>query len=168
MPVTRYIGRQLLTEAVNSLGTIPSKPKIDTYVATRANAHSPTVASVSKERWSRLRNPSIGKSRGAVPLWSSAAVVLSGLLSMRTSIRTFAPHIKADLFRCRLHKFFGASTIYIVNRDDSEVEAVVKGFTDSPIPGFEPTIVHAKSAAQAQELEAVGEWDESQASKTSG
>lgn len=82
---------------------------------------------------------------------------------MRTSIRTFAPHIKADLLRRRLHKFFGVSTIYIVNRDDSEVEAVVKGFTDSPIPGFEPTIVHAKSAAQAQELEAVGEWDESQA-----
>lgn len=55
-----------------------------------------------------------------------------------------------------LHKFFGVSTIYIVNRDESEVEAVVKGFTDSPIPGFEPTIVHAKTAAQAQELDAVG------------
>ncbi|KAJ9099474.1 hypothetical protein QFC20_005685 [Naganishia adeliensis] len=54
-----------------------------------------------------------------------------------------------------LHKFFGVSTIYIVNRDESEVEAVVKGFTDSPIPGFEPTIVHAKTAAQAQELDAV-------------
>lgn len=47
-----------------------------------------------------------------------------------------------------------------MNRDVSEVEAVVKGFTDSPIPGFEPTIVHAKSAAQAHELDPVGKCDE--------
>ncbi|KAJ9109014.1 hypothetical protein QFC21_000340 [Naganishia friedmannii] len=54
-----------------------------------------------------------------------------------------------------LHTWFGTSTIYIVNRDESEVAAVVQGFTESPIPGFEPTIVHVKTAVQAQELEAV-------------
>jgi hypothetical protein len=85
---------------------------------------------------------------------------------MRESLESAChrPKVEADLREMghRLHKFFGVSTIYIVNRDDSEVAAVVKGFTDSPIPGFEPTIVHAKSAAQAQELDAVGTLHESQ------
>lgn len=56
----------------------------------------------------------------------------------------------------RLHTWYGTSTIYIVNRDESEVAAVVRGFTESPIPGFEPTIVHVRTPEQAQELEAVG------------
>ncbi|KAJ9102268.1 hypothetical protein QFC19_004815 [Naganishia cerealis] len=47
---------------------------------------------------------------------------------------------------------FGGAAVTI---DESEVAAVVRGFTESPIPGFEPTIVHVRTPEQAKDLEAV-------------
>jgi hypothetical protein len=128
-------------EAANSSDTTPSKCRSCAQMAVKTYIHSRAAASASRERLNRLQNLSIGKSRGVVPLWSSVEGVPCEPPSTRTSIRIFSWSSSAHLLHCRLHKFFGVSTIYIVNRDDSEVEAVVKGFTDSPIPGFEPTIV---------------------------
>jgi quinate dehydrogenase len=52
-----------------------------------------------------------------------------------------------------LHKWIGASPIYIVNRDISEVEAVL---SDCKRAGFGDSLIHVKTVSQAQELGSPG------------
>ena len=59
--------------------------------------------------------------------------------------------------------YLNCSPIYVVNRDESEVEHMIADFKKSATPSFNPEMIHVKTPEQAKELPApaymsVPEW----------
>lgn len=49
--------------------------------------------------------------------------------------------------------YLNCTPIYIVNRDEEEVEGIQSALRDSASTGFNPTVIHVKTPEQAQSLE---------------
>lgn len=54
----------------------------------------------------------------------------------------------------RLAVYLNCSPIYVINRDDTEVDAMLADFAKSALPSFRPKMVHVKSTQQAEGLAA--------------
>ncbi|GAA5861682.1 hypothetical protein JCM1840_005230 [Sporobolomyces johnsonii] len=53
-----------------------------------------------------------------------------------------------------LTKWLNCSPIYVVNRDDAEVEAFISDFKKNATESFNPTLVHVRTVEEAEKLEA--------------
>ncbi|KAK4699191.1 quinate dehydrogenase, partial [Phenoliferia sp. Uapishka_3] len=53
-----------------------------------------------------------------------------------------------------MNKWLGCNPIYVVNRDDSEVEALIADFKKNASESFNPTMIHIKTVEQAETLPA--------------
>jgi quinate dehydrogenase len=54
----------------------------------------------------------------------------------------------------RLAVYLNCSPIYVINRDDSEVDAMLADFANSRLPSFRPEMIHVKTVEQAESLPA--------------
>lgn len=55
-----------------------------------------------------------------------------------------------------LTKWLNCSPIYVVNRDDAEVEQFIDAFKKSATEAFNPELVHVKTVEEAEKLAAPG------------
>ncbi|KAM0755185.1 quinate dehydrogenase [Meredithblackwellia eburnea MCA 4105] len=53
-----------------------------------------------------------------------------------------------------LNKWLNCSPIYVVNRDDGEVDALIADFKKNSTPTFNPELIHVKTVEQAESLAA--------------
>lgn len=56
-----------------------------------------------------------------------------------------------------LNKWLNCSPIYVVNRDDAEVEALIADYKKNATANFNPEMIHIKTVEQAASLPAPGE-----------
>ena len=57
-----------------------------------------------------------------------------------------------------LNKWLNCNPIYVVNRDDAEVDALIADFKKNASDSFNPDMIHIKTVEQAAELPAPGEY----------
>lgn len=57
-----------------------------------------------------------------------------------------------------LTKWLNCSPIYVVNRDDAEVEQFIDAFKQSATEAFNPELVHVKTVEEAEKLAAPGSF----------
>lgn len=57
-----------------------------------------------------------------------------------------------------LTKWLNCSPIYVVNRDDAEVEQFIDAFKKSATEAFNPELVHVKTVEEAEKLAAPGSF----------
>lgn len=57
-----------------------------------------------------------------------------------------------------MNRWMNCNPIYVANRDDGEVEALIADYKKNASPAFDPTMIHIKSPEQVAGLEAPGEF----------
>lgn len=55
-----------------------------------------------------------------------------------------------------MNRWMNCNPIYVANRDDGEVEALIADYKKNASPDFNPTMIHIKTPEQVVELEPPG------------